>query len=416
MGRVAEIAEQYWTGALSPQQQHPFTPLGELEEVGRGVAFVSSFANVTAIASERGLILVDTGSAPFAVEVHGCVRAWSDAPVHTAIFTHGHIDHVFGIERFDAEARADGRPLPRVIAHQAVPLRFDRYRVTAGYNSCINARQFSMPVPWPVHFREPDDTYASQLTFSLGGVDVELHHARGETDDHTWVWLPSLRVLCTGDLFIWAVPNAGNPQKVQRYPREWAQALRRMAHLGAEVMCPGHGVPIFGAARVRLALDETAELLESLHDRTLALMNEGAPLEDILREVKAPARLLERPYLQPIYDEPEFIVRNVWRLYGGWWDGDAAALKPPPPTVLAHEVAALAGGAAALCARAEALGGAGQWALACQLAEWAARVAPDDPAIVAARAAIYRGRAQAETSLMAKGIFRDAAGMRPRRR
>ena len=38
-------------------------------------------------------------------------------------------------------------------------------------------------------------------------------------------------MLCCGDLFIWASPNAGNPQKVQRYPLEWADALRQMLAL-----------------------------------------------------------------------------------------------------------------------------------------------------------------------------------------
>src|SRR5206468_11828839 len=200
----------------------------------------------------------------------------------------------------------------------------------------------------------------------------------GETDDHTWVWLPSLRVLCTGDLFIWAVPNAGNPQKVQRYPRQWAEALRKMAALGAEVMLPGHGLPIFGEARVHAALSETAELLELLHDRALEMMNAGASLEEIVRAVKVPEHLAERPYLQPIYDEPEFIVRNVWRLYGGWWDGDAASLKPPAAKDLAREVASLAGGATQLATRAEERAAAGELALACQLVEWAARAAPKD--------------------------------------
>src|SRR3954470_3280235 len=381
MGRIAEVAEKYWTGAISTREQHPFTPLLALEEVAPGVAFVSSFANVTAIAGERGLTLVDTGSAQFAAQVHGSVRGWSEAPVHTAVYTHGHIDHVFGIERFDEEAAKEGRPPPRVIAHQAVLQRFDRYRLTAGYNSCINSRQFSLPVNWPVTFREPDETYASQLTLGLDGIDAELHHARGETDDHTWVWLPSLRVLCTGDLFIWAVPNAGNPQKVQRYPRQWAEALRKMASLGPQVLLPGHGLPIYGEARVHAALSETAELLELLHDRALEMMNAGATLEELLREVTVPPHLAERPYLQPIYDEPEFIVRNVWRLYGGWWDGDPAALKPPPATSLAREVAEMAGGAAALTSRAEERAAAGELALACQLVEWAARVAPDDAGV-----------------------------------
>ncbi len=143
------------------------------------------------------------------------------------------------------------------------------------------------------------------------------------------MWNPGRKVLCTGDLFIWASPNCGNPQKVQRYPREWAIGLRKMADLGAEVLLPGHGFPILGADRIRAALSDAAELLESLVEQTLALMNEGARLDDIVHTVKAPDHLLEKPYLRPVYDEPEFVVRNLWRLYGGWYDGNPARLKPP---------------------------------------------------------------------------------------
>jgi len=94
-----------------------------------------------------------------------------------------------------------------------------------------------------------------------------------------------------------------------------------MAARSAEVLVPGHGVPVIGAGRVRQALEDTAEWLETLERETVARMNAGATLEQILAEVRPPAHLVDRPYLQPVYDEPEFVVRNVWRLYGGWWDG-----------------------------------------------------------------------------------------------
>ena len=62
-------------------------------------------------------------------------------------------------------------------------------------------------------------------------------------------------MLWTGDLFLWVAPNAGNPQKAQRYAAEWAAALRAMAAREAALLIPGHGPPIFGAERVRQALD-----------------------------------------------------------------------------------------------------------------------------------------------------------------
>ncbi len=419
MSRILELAEKLWSGAVSTDDHPPYMPLLELEPIGEGVAFVSGFANVTAIATGEGLVLVDVGSQPLAGMTFSLLRAWSKERVHTAVFTHGHLDHVMGIERFDEEARVEHRAAPRVVAHERVPLRFARYKMTPGYNACINTRQFQMPIAWPTEFRAPDVLYAKEHLLEVGGVAIELHHARGETDDHTWAWVPSKKLLCTGDLFLWCCPNAGNPQKVQRYPNEWARALRQMAALGAEVLSPGHGVPIVGAARVKQALSETAELLEVLHDRTVAMMNDGARLEDIVRAVHPPSWLEGRPYLQPIYDEPEFIVRNVWRLYGGWWDGDPSRLKPAPREVLARELATLAGGVEKLAARAMELASTGNeadLALACHLVELAGDAAPRDAGIVKVRADVYFKRSRTERSLIARGVYAAAANEPPKRR
>ena len=405
---VMEVAERLWTGELSTADRHPLAAaLQQLEEVDPGVAFVSSFANVTAFDTPAGLVLVDVGSHLFANTVHELVHGWSSHALHTAIYTHGHVDHVFGVPRWEADAGVAAR----VVAHEAVPARFDRYRLTAGWNARINARQFGVAggMTWPTDYRYPDVTYRDTVDLDVGGVRFVLRHDRGETDDHTWVWVPERRILCTGDLFIWASPNCGNPQKVQRYPRDWARALRAMDQLGAELLCPGHGWPIRGDDRIHRALTETAELLETLHDQTVALMNAGARLDDVLHTVRAPAHLLERPYLRPVYDEPEFIVRNVWRLYGGWWDGNPAHLKPAPERAVATELVALAGGAGRLADRALALAADGDLALACHLVELAAQAAPADDAIRAARRDVYARRAKVERSTMARGVYRAAS-------
>jgi alkyl sulfatase BDS1-like metallo-beta-lactamase superfamily hydrolase len=376
------------------------------EEVASGVFFVSSFANVTAIDTGEGLVLVDTGSFLLAEPTRALLRRMITRPVHTAVYTHGHVDHCFGVERYEAEA---GASRVRVVAHEAVRRRFERYRLTQGYNARINGRQFRVDAQFPSEFREPDEVYAQRLELDVGGVRLELEHALGETDDHTFVWLPDRRVLCTGDLFIWASPNCGNPQKAQRYPREWAAALRRMASLEPEVLLPGHGLPIVGASEVRRALEETAELLESLVEQTLRLLNEGARLDRILAEVRAPEALLRRPYLTPVYDEPEFVVRNLYRLYAGWWDGNPASLKPAREAERARELVALAGGVAPVVARAKELCEAGELALAAELVELATNAEPSSELAHGARAEVYEARAAEERSLMAKGIFGEAA-------
>src|SRR5207244_4440649 len=145
MGRVTEIGERLWTGSLSPAEHHPWAALQELEELEPGIAFVSSFANVTGLDTPEGLVLVDTGGFPFAAQVHQAIRRWSGRRLHTAIYTHGHVDHVFGVLPFDEEARTRGWAAPIVVGHQALSARFDRYRRTAALNAAINARQFQVP-------------------------------------------------------------------------------------------------------------------------------------------------------------------------------------------------------------------------------------------------------------------------------
>lgn len=391
----------------------------ELSEIGDGVAMVEAFSHSVVFKTDDGLVAFDTSNEHGGGRVVEELRRWTSDRFNTIVFTHGHIDHVGGCGAFLHDAAACGCPRPRVVGHENVPKRFERYELTNGYNKIINERQFGqfrrrgydlagasrfLPADTP----RPDVTYRETMAMQVGGLDIELRHAKGETDDHTWAWIPAKKAICAGDFFIWNFPNAGNPQKAQRYPREWAAALREMAAMDAELFLPAHGLPIGGRDRIKRVLTEVAEALEGLVAHTLALMNEGARLTDVIHAVKVDPALLEKPWLSPLYDEPEFVVRNVWRLYGGWYDGNPANLKPAHDAVVAQEVAALAGGARRLAARAQELV-AEDARLACHLAEMAALAAPDDAEVHAARAAVYQARRGGETSLMAKGIFGTAA-------
>lgn len=408
MGEILKIAESFWNGEVDTYAHHPMSPPFGMEQLAEGIWFYKEFANTIFAETEDGLIIIDpawfrTGQSNF-----DAIRSVTSQRLNTAIFTHGHVDHCFGVSHYEKEAKAKGWDLPRVIAHEAMPARFDRYREMSGYNGIINSRQFqggAREINFPVDFHYPDTLYRDRLTIHVGGVEAMLRHALGETDDHTWVFFPDQRILATGDLFIWCMPNCGNPQKVQRYCKTWAEALREMAVLRPEILAPGHGWPIVGADRVQEALTETATLLESLHSQTIDLMNKGASLDTIIHTVKAPDELLKRPYLHPVYDEPEFIVRNIWRLYGGWYDGMPSHLKPAPEEDQAIELARLAGGADKLAAKAEELSAKGDFRLACHFADWAYLAATDDCGIRQAMGQIYTARAQSETSTMVIGIF-----------
>ncbi|MGE5288653.1 MAG: alkyl sulfatase dimerization domain-containing protein [Micromonosporaceae bacterium] len=407
---IRDYADKVWRGEAEDSIVHTGMGGSGVVEVADGLGWQPGFGNVIAFRTAGELILFDTGNQYTAAQLHQNLRRWSSDPLAIAFYSHGHIDHVMGMGPFDAEAQAAGRARPQVVAHEAVNDRFDRYVMTAGYNTVINQRQFQAPgLRWPTEYRHPDVTFRDALTVTRGELTFQLFHAKGETDDAAVGWVPEHKLLLPGDLFIWLTPNCGNPQKVQRYPREWAYALRRMAALGAQIMMPSHGAPIFGAERVHQALTETAEWLESIVEQTLAMLNDGARLDDIVRAVMPPTHLSDRPYLQAKYDEPEFIVRNLWRLYGGWYDGNPANLKPAPVADLARAIADLAGGAGRLADSARRAAESGDLRLACHLAEMATQADPQNASLHSVRAEVYAARADAEPSLMATGVYTWAA-------
>ncbi len=415
MNDIKRLAEEAWHGRLDTcHDHHPVHAVYEgATELEPGILAMKGLAGTYAVDTGAGLVLLDAGAWFEAGRIYEEIRRWRpNTPVVAAVFSHHHVDHVFAVGRFDQEAAEKGWPRPLVYAHELVPQHFERYARTAGWNTAINRRQFAIDVPgfeFPSAFRRPDVVYHDRLVFRRGELTFCLRHGCGETDDHTWTWIPERRILATGDLFIYAVPNAGNPQKVERYVGEWASALEEMAALQPELLLSGHGLPIFGRERVHEALTTTAAFLRSVEEQTLAAMNQGLSLDETLRAVDLPATWFDKPYLRPVYDDPRFLVRMVWRRYGGWWNGEFDELLPAPKAELAAEWVRLAGGTAAVLARVEELIAAGRLDLACHLVEAARYAAPEDPAVHAARARAYRTAAAAQTSSMARNILGHAA-------
>ena len=402
---------------------------GELSEIAEGLAIVESFSHVVTWNSGDGLVCFDTSHVNTGQQVVDSIRSWSSDPFNALVYTHGHVDHVGGSVAFGANAAALGHQAPRVIGHKNVQQRFDRYRYTNDWNVAINARQFGgirgdvnsimndlRPADGaprlsdfiPRNTLDTTDVVDKFASMKFGDTEVEFHHGRGETDDHLWSWFPEKKWITSGDFVIWNFPNAGNPQKVQRWPIEWAAALRDMIAKGPELLLPAHGLPIAGKERIARVLDEIATALENLVRDVVTMMNAGETLNTIIHTVRVPEATLGKPYLRPLYDEPEFVVRNIWRLFGGWWDGAPSRLKPSPDEVLAVELASMSGGADVLMRRAAELAASGDLRLACHLADFAGWAAPDEPEIHQMRAEIYETRRKSETSLMSKGIFKGA--------
>ncbi len=377
---------------------------GGANEVRPDVLMHTAFVNTYAVALGDELLLVDPGLQRVAPTVYEAVRAWSDRPLTAALYTHGHFDHAFGLGPWLKAGET-----PDIIAQERCVDRFKRYQLTDGFNARINQRQFSLPKPtFPDHFDWPTTLVRGSITKEIGGAEVQFHAAMGETDDAVYAFLPKQRYLFTGDLVVWSSPNCGNPQKVQRYPVEWAEALDEMASLGAEWLFPGHGIVVHGEDAIRDMLTDTSAWLRSIIDQVLERMNAGQTPEQIFHEVDPDRTLSKKAFLRVIYDHPKFIVRNLLRIWGGWWNGNAADLLPSTWEEQGREIALLAGGIDALVARGRTLLEEGSTQMACHVAEWATQGHPEDVLAQELKRDAYRERLTTARETMTQGIYRAA--------
>ncbi|UCE85583.1 MAG: MBL fold metallo-hydrolase, partial [Deltaproteobacteria bacterium] len=220
------------------------TTSGELQEVADGVYLLPGFGNCTLVVGRDGIAVIDPGLYANGPRVVRELRALSDAPVRYVLYTHGHYDHAFGTPAILEDAQARGHAAPGIVGHANVAKRFARYRKTAGHLAQTYSLQFASwtragvlgggdggDVVRRARYHPPTLEYHDRIALGLGDLTLQCHHGLGETDDHTWVWIPERRVIVGGDFIVSSIPNAGTPFRVQRYVLEWAETLEAMAGL-----------------------------------------------------------------------------------------------------------------------------------------------------------------------------------------
>ena len=332
----------------------------QAREIAPGVFFLAGFGNTTLVVGSEGAAVVDPGLFANGPRVVEELRRITDLPVRYVIYTHGHYDHAFGTPAILEDAAARGHDTPDIVGHVNVARRFARYARTAGHLAGTFDAQFAL---WDRHggdvvrtarYCPPTVAYEDRLVLDgLGGQPLECRHGLGETDDHTWVWIPGPEVVVGGDFIVSSLPNAGTPFRVQRYVLEWAEALEEMAALEPVAVVSGHG----GVFREQAGdmLRTTARALRYLDGEVVRRLNEGQWQEQILAEVALPTDLADSEFLQPLYGCTAFAVRDVMRRYMGWYDGNPSMLFPSTRAEVAHEVVALAGGTGPILERARTL-------------------------------------------------------------
>jgi alkyl sulfatase BDS1-like metallo-beta-lactamase superfamily hydrolase len=340
--------------------------------------------NSVVFETDEGLVVVDTGMAPGGPALLEAIRGLTDAPIHTIVYTHAHVDHCLGTWALLEDQ-------PEIVAHELAEARFARYVRLRGSVS----RYLSQPLN---HFPEdvddwvpPTRTFRDRLTLTVGGERFDLVHRRAETDDQCYVSVPGRRAVACADYYQGFLPNAGNGKRVQRYIEEWAQGLREMIALEPEYLLPAHNVAVVGREAIAEVLGVHAEALEYIVDHTLDGLNARLRQDEVFDSLELPAHLADHPSLHEQYVSPKDISRMVIKQYCGWWDDIPSHWGQARFDRQAAEIAALAGGVDALVARARELS-VEDPAMACHLVDWAFFADGDDPEAARAVIDVYRDR------------------------
>jgi len=83
------VFERYFTGKNEANYVAPNT-----------IFMTTNYVNLVAFETLEGLILVDTGMVEAGATVLEEIRKLTKAPLHTVIFTHGHMDHYCSRKRY----------------------------------------------------------------------------------------------------------------------------------------------------------------------------------------------------------------------------------------------------------------------------------------------------------------------------
>ena len=237
--------------------------------------------NITVIAGERGLVVVDTlGAAAAAAGLVEDLRGlpYAGRGLVAAINTHEHWDHVFG----NATLREAWPDVALHAQEEAAARTAEAGERVKGY---FRDQQDSPE-------RDPftDDVLATEIlpaetTFSsVGVVDLGdrvlelMHPGRGHTGGDIVVRIGDVDVVVFGDLVEEAGPPAYGPDS---FPLEWAASLDTAIGLTTEqtTVVPGHGAVV-----PRAFVTEQRGDITAVSENIRAAAAQGLSVEETLRD------------------------------------------------------------------------------------------------------------------------------------
>ena len=208
---------------------------GKPQKISSGVWFLTGdsskgYSNTVVIEMRDYLIVVDANYPGRAHELLAITKELSPKPVRYVFDTHAHGDHSYGNSVWTASGAT-------TLAFSGVTSEMNRWEPTRWRNS----------LPKRADLQATGETDVQRPQMSISGDKLGVNDGTREVDflflgwGHTpgdgYVWLPSEKILATGD----AAVNGPRNKLLDANLSNWPVALQRAIDLGPEHVLPGHG-------------------------------------------------------------------------------------------------------------------------------------------------------------------------------
>lgn len=318
----------------------------EVVELAPNIYQATGIANTHMIVTDEGNVLFDSGIAIQAAKQLKLLKAISDAPVREIILSHSHADHIGGTQFWKEDDTG-------IITHREF---VEEQRYLKSLETYLWSRNQTL-FPWmpetpseipllayggiePTLLVTEDD-----YSFTLGGVTFEVLSTPGaEGADNISLWLPEQKIFFSGDFFGPLFPQFPNIFTMRgekmRKPMEYINSLNKVIALEPEMIVPSHHSAITGKENLKEAMTKIRDAVQYVHDETVAGMNAGKTMYQLMREIKLPPEL----ELTQEHGMVSWGVKSIWEYYATWFHFDTTTeLYPVPAREVYAELAELAG-------------------------------------------------------------------------